>query len=39
VFDQWHNVAGGFSVATYDPSGETKLIGAVDAAAVAKLSR
>jgi len=39
VFDQWHNVAGGFSVASYDPSGATKLIGAVDAAAVAKLSR
>jgi branched-chain amino acid transport system substrate-binding protein len=39
VFDSWHNVAGGFSVAGYDPSGETKLIGAVDAAAVAKLSR
>ena len=39
AFDQWHNVAGGFSVASYDPSGETKLIGAVDAAAVAKLSR
>jgi branched-chain amino acid transport system substrate-binding protein len=38
VFDPWHNVAGGFSVASYDPSGETKLIGAVDAAAVAKLS-
>jgi branched-chain amino acid transport system substrate-binding protein len=39
AFDQWHNVAGGFSVATYDPSGDTKLIGTVDAAAVAKLSR
>ncbi|MEA2633746.1 MAG: hypothetical protein QOH92_513 [Chloroflexota bacterium] len=38
VFDPWHNVAGGFSVVSYDPSGETKLIGAVDAAAVAKLS-
>jgi len=39
AFDPWHNVAGGFSVASYDPSGETKLIGAVDATAVAKLSR
>jgi ABC-type branched-subunit amino acid transport system substrate-binding protein len=38
AFDRWHNVAGGFSVASYDPSGETKLIGAVDAAAVGKLS-
>ena len=38
VFDAWHNVAGGFSVVSYDPSGETKLTGAVDAAAVAKLS-
>jgi branched-chain amino acid transport system substrate-binding protein len=38
AFDQWHNVAGGFSVASYDPSGETKLIGAVNAAAVAKLA-
>jgi len=38
AFDQWHNVAGGFSVASYDPSGETKLMGAVDAAAVAKLA-
>jgi CHASE3 domain sensor protein len=38
VFDAWHNVAGGFSVVSYDPSGETKLTGAVDAGAVAKLS-
>jgi branched-chain amino acid transport system substrate-binding protein len=38
VFDRWHNVAGGFSIVSYDPSGQTKLIGAVDAAAVAKLS-
>jgi branched-chain amino acid transport system substrate-binding protein len=38
AFDSWHNVAGGFSVANYDPSGETKLIGVVDAAAVGKLS-
>jgi branched-chain amino acid transport system substrate-binding protein len=38
AFDQWHNVAGGFSVVSYDPSGETKLIGTVDAAAVGKLS-
>jgi ABC-type branched-subunit amino acid transport system substrate-binding protein len=37
VFDQWHNVAGGFSVVSYDPSGETKLIGAIDAATVGKL--
>jgi branched-chain amino acid transport system substrate-binding protein len=38
MFDRWHNVAGGFSIVSYDPSGETKLTGAVDAAAVAKLS-
>jgi branched-chain amino acid transport system substrate-binding protein len=38
VFDPWHNVAGGFSVASYDPSGETKLIGAVEASAVGQLS-
>ena len=38
VFDRWHNVAGGYSIVSYDPSGETKLIGAVDAAAVGKLS-
>jgi len=38
VFDRWHNVAGGYSIVAYDPSGETKLVGAVDAAAVAKLS-
>ncbi|HVS07967.1 MAG TPA: ABC transporter substrate-binding protein [Candidatus Dormibacteraeota bacterium] len=38
VFDPWHNVAGGFSVVSYDPSGETKLIGVVDAAALGKLS-
>jgi branched-chain amino acid transport system substrate-binding protein len=38
VFDRWHNIAGGFSVAAYDASGETKLIGTVDAAAVGKLS-
>ncbi len=38
LFDPWHNLAGGFSVVSYDPSGETKLIGAVDAAAVGKLS-
>ena len=38
AFDQWHNVAGGFSVVSFDPSGETTLIGAVTAATVAKLS-
>jgi hypothetical protein len=38
VFDRWHNVAGGYSIVSYDPSGDTKLIGAVDAAAVGKLS-
>ena len=38
VFDRWHNVAGGYSIVSYDPSGETKLIGAVDATAVGKLS-
>jgi hypothetical protein len=38
VFDRWHNVAGAFSIASYDSSGATKLIGAIDAVAVAKLS-
>jgi len=38
VFDRWHNVPGGFSVATYDVSGRTQLIGSIDARAVAKLS-
>jgi branched-chain amino acid transport system substrate-binding protein len=38
MFDRWHNVAGGYSIVSYDPSGETKLTGTVDAAAVGKLS-
>jgi branched-chain amino acid transport system substrate-binding protein len=39
VFDQWQNVPGGFSVAAYDPSGETKLIDSIAASAMGALSR
>jgi branched-chain amino acid transport system substrate-binding protein len=38
TFNRWHNDPGGFSVASYDPSGKTQLIGVVEASAVAKLS-
>jgi branched-chain amino acid transport system substrate-binding protein len=38
AFDRWHNVAGGFSVASVDVSGKTELIGSVAASAVGKLS-
>lgn len=39
AFDHWQNAGVGFSLAAYDLSGQTTLIGAVDAAAVTKLSR
>ncbi len=39
AFDRWHNVPGRFSVASYDVSGKTELIGSVEASAVAELSR
>jgi branched-chain amino acid transport system substrate-binding protein len=38
AFDRWHNVPGGFSVAAYDPGGQTTLIGSITASAVGKLS-
>ena len=39
AFDQWQNVPGGFSVAVYDPSGETTLIESISATAIGALSR
>ena len=39
AFDQWQNAPGGFSVAVYDPSGETKLIESITASAIGELSR
>jgi ABC-type branched-subunit amino acid transport system substrate-binding protein len=39
AFDQWQNAPGGFSVAVYDPSGETKLIESISATAIGALSR
>jgi branched-chain amino acid transport system substrate-binding protein len=39
TFDQWQNVPGGFSVAVYDPSGETTLIESISASAIGALSQ
>jgi branched-chain amino acid transport system substrate-binding protein len=38
VFDRWQNSPAGFSVASYDPSGQTTLIDSITAAAVGSLS-
>jgi branched-chain amino acid transport system substrate-binding protein len=38
AFDKWQNAPGGFSVAAYDPSRQTTLIGSVTAGDVGKLS-
>jgi branched-chain amino acid transport system substrate-binding protein len=38
AFDKWQNAPGGFSVAAYDPGGQTTLIGSITAGAVGVLS-
>ena len=38
AFDKWQNAPGGFSVAGYDPSRQTTLIGSITAGDVGKLS-